>query len=106
MNYGEIAALQDVTLSIPANRVTVLIGPSGCGKSTTLRCLNGLVKIDGGSITYEDEGIQGLSETDLRRSMGYAIQSVGLMPHLSVEENVDLVPRLLGWPKASRTERV
>jgi osmoprotectant transport system ATP-binding protein len=106
VNYGEIAALQDVTLSIPANRVTVLIGPSGCGKSTTLRCLNGLVKIDGGSITYEDEGIQDLSETDLRRSMGYAIQSVGLMPHLSVEENVDLVPRLLGWPKASRTERV
>jgi osmoprotectant transport system ATP-binding protein len=106
VNYGEIAALSDVSLQIPANRVTVLIGPSGCGKSTTLRCLNALVKIDKGSITYEDEGIQDLSETDLRRSMGYAIQSVGLMPHLSVEENVDLVPRLLGWPKASRPERV
>ncbi len=106
VNYGKIVALEDVTLAFPANRVTVLIGPSGCGKSTTLRCLNALVKIDKGSITYEDAGIQGLSETDLRRNMGYAIQSVGLMPHLTVEENVDLVPRLLGWPKASRTERV
>jgi len=106
VDYGEIAALQDVTLSIPANKVTVIIGPSGCGKSTTLRCLNALARIDKGSITYEDAEIQGLNETDLRRSMGYAIQSVGLMPHLSVEENVDLVPRLLGWPKASRSERV
>ncbi len=95
-----------MTLAIPANRVTVLIGPSGCGKSTTLRCLNALVKLDKGSITYEDMGIQDLNKTDLRRSMGYAIQSVGLMPHLSVEENVDLVPRLLGWPKSSRKERV
>lgn len=106
VNYGQIAALQDVTLAIPANRVTVLIGPSGCGKSTTLRCLNALVKLDKGSITYDDKAIQNLSSTDLRRSMGYAIQSVGLMPHLSVEENVDLVPRLLGWPKSSRKERV
>ncbi len=106
VNYGKIAALRDLSLQIPANRVTVLIGPSGCGKSTTMRCLNALVKIDTGRITYEDTEIQDLSETDLRRSMGYAIQSVGLMPHLNVEENVDLVPRLLGWPKASRSDRV
>ena len=106
VRYGKIEALQDVSLQIPANRVTVLIGPSGCGKSTTLRCLNGLVKIDKGTIAYEDAEIEGLSETDLRRNMGYAIQSVGLMPHLSVEENVDLVPRLLGWPKSERKQRV
>jgi len=106
VHYGKIAALQDVSLQIPANRVTVLIGPSGCGKSTTLRCLNALVRNDKGTIRYEDPEIEGLSETELRRNMGYAIQSVGLMPHLTVEENVDLVPRLLGWPKASRPERV
>ncbi|HKL58898.1 MAG TPA: ABC transporter ATP-binding protein [Sphaerochaeta sp.] len=106
VRYGKIEALQDVSLQIPANRVTVLIGPSGCGKSTTLRCLNGLVKIDEGTIAYEDAEIEGLSVTDLRRNMGYAIQSVGLMPHLSVEENVDLVPRLLGWPKSERKQRV
>ncbi len=106
VKYGKIEALQDVTLQIPANRVTVLIGPSGCGKSTTLRCLNGLVRNDKGIIRYQDSEIQGLSVTDLRRNMGYAIQSVGLMPHLTVEENVDLVPRLLGWPKSERGERV
>ena len=106
VHYGKIAALEDVSLQIPANKVTVLIGPSGCGKSTTLRCLNALVRNDKGIIRYEDPEIEGLTETELRRNMGYAIQSVGLMPHLTVEENVDLVPRLLGWPKASRPERV
>lgn len=106
VKYGDITALEDVSLSIPANRVTVIIGPSGCGKSTTLRCINALVKFDTGSINYLDESIQNLNVTDLRRRMGYAIQSVGLMPHLSVEENIDLVPRLLGWPKENRGERV
>jgi osmoprotectant transport system ATP-binding protein len=106
VRYGNTVALQDVTLYIPANRVTVLIGPSGCGKSTTLRCLNGLVKPLSGHIEYHDLPTQALGETDLRRSMGYAIQSVGLMPHMTVEENVDLVPKLLGWRKTSRTERV
>ncbi len=106
VKYGKIEALKDVSLEIPAHKVTVLIGPSGCGKSTTLRCLNALVRNDSGLIRYEDPKIEGLTETELRRNMGYAIQSVGLMPHLSVEENVDLVPRLLGWPKAERGERV
>lgn len=106
VRYGNTVALHEVTLHIPANRVTVLIGPSGCGKSTTLRCLNGLVKPTSGRIEYHDLPTQALGETDLRRSMGYAIQSVGLMPHMTVEENVDLVPRLLGWKKASRPDRV
>nr|WP_321304036.1 ABC transporter ATP-binding protein [uncultured Sphaerochaeta sp.] len=106
VRYGEIEALKEVSLQIPTNRVTVLIGPSGCGKSTTLRCINALVKLSSGVITYGDESIQNMNETELRRSMGYAIQSVGLMPHLSVEENVDLVPRLLGQERSGRGERV
>ena len=106
VRYGETVALNDVTLHIPTNRVTVLIGPSGCGKSTTLRCINALVKISSGHIDYGDASIQAMSETDLRRNMGYAIQSVGLMPHMTVEENVDLVPRLLGWKRSERAERV
>ncbi|RFU94323.1 ABC transporter ATP-binding protein [Sphaerochaeta halotolerans] len=106
VQYGETRALKDVSLQIPTNRVTVLIGPSGCGKSTTLRCINALVKLSSGVITYGDESIQNMNETELRRAMGYAIQSVGLMPHLSVEENVDLVPRLLGWERSGRAERV
>lgn len=106
VRYGDTIALRGVTLHIPANRVTVLIGPSGCGKSTTLRCLNALVKPVSGHIEYHDLPTQALGETDLRRSMGYAIQSVGLMPHMTVEENVDLVPKLLGWKKNTRAERV
>ncbi|MFA7371664.1 MAG: ABC transporter ATP-binding protein [Sphaerochaetaceae bacterium] len=105
-NYGEVEALKNLSLEIPSQRITVLIGPSGCGKSTTLRCLNGLVKPSAGTISYEDQAIKGLSETALRRKMGYVIQSVGLMPHLSVEENIDLVPKLLGYPRSSRRERV
>jgi osmoprotectant transport system ATP-binding protein len=106
VRYGDTVALDEVTLHIPAQRVTVLIGPSGCGKSTTLRCLNSLVKPSSGQITYHDLETRAMDETGLRRSMGYAIQSVGLMPHMTVEENVDLVPRLLGWKKTSRPERV
>ena len=106
VQYGETQALKNVTLYIPTNRVTVLIGPSGCGKSTTLRCINALVKLSSGVITYGDESTQNMNETELRRTMGYAIQSVGLMPHLNVEENVDLVPRLLGWDRSGRGERV
>ncbi|MGM0431375.1 MAG: ABC transporter ATP-binding protein, partial [Spirochaetota bacterium] len=106
VHYEETIALNHLSLDIPANRVTVLIGPSGCGKSTTLRCLNGLVKASSGHIDYADETIRFLTETNLRRKMGYVIQSVGLMPHMTVEENVDLVPRLLGWNRALRPERV
>ncbi len=104
--YGDTVALNECSIEIPAQRVTVLIGPSGCGKSTTLRCFNGLVKPTSGTIHYEDASLRGDNETLLRRSMGYAIQSVGLMPHMTVEENVDLVPRLLGWDSSERDSRV
>ncbi|MGH0053561.1 MAG: ABC transporter ATP-binding protein [Sphaerochaetaceae bacterium] len=106
VQYGETIALKGISLSIPTNRVTVLIGPSGCGKSTTLRCINTLVPLSSGHITYGDESIENMDETELRRNMGYAIQSVGLMPHLTVEENSDLVPRLLKWNRSGRKERV
>ncbi|AHC15512.1 ABC transporter ATP-binding protein [Salinispira pacifica] len=105
VHYGSKEALKQVNLKIPRNRVTVLIGPSGCGKSTTLRSINGLVPVSRGSITYPglDTSLDDIVE--LRRNMGYAIQSVGLIPHLTVWENVSLVPHLLGWDKARRRER-
>lgn len=106
VRYGSIIALDSISLQIPSNRVTVLIGPSGCGKSTTLRSFNGMVKPSSGHIMYENTSIQSLDAIKLRRGIGYAIQTVGLMPHLTVEENVDLVPRLLGWKRANRGERV
>ncbi len=105
VTYGDALALDGVSLDIPRNRVTVLIGPSGCGKSTMLRSINGLIRASGGSISYMGRDIKNQDTVELRRNMGYAIQSVGLIPHLDVAENVELVPRLLGWEKDRRQKR-
>jgi len=105
VKYGEKTAINAIDLCIPSNRVTVLIGPSGCGKSTTLRSINRLVKIKSGNIFYKDEDVQCYDPRILRLQMGYSIQSAGLIPHLSVEENVSLVPRLLGWSKDRQKTR-
>jgi osmoprotectant transport system ATP-binding protein len=106
VRYGKTEALVNCSLEIPAQRVTVIIGPSGCGKSTTLRCFNKLVIPSSGSVTYEDPSLQQVQDTALRRKIGYAIQSVGLMPHMTVEENIALVPRLLGWTRDTQASRV
>ena len=106
VRYGATEALVDCTLEIPAQRVTVIIGPSGCGKSTTLRCINKLVIPSSGAVLYEDSSLQQVQDTALRRKIGYAIQSVGLMPHMTVEENIALVPRLLGWTRDTQSARV
>lgn len=105
VRYEETLALKGISAEIPSNRVTVLIGPSGCGKSTTLRSINGLVKPESGEIIYSGKPILLQDPTLLRREMGYAIQSVGLMPHMTVRDNVALVPRLLGWEKKKRYAR-
>jgi osmoprotectant transport system ATP-binding protein len=105
VKYDSRKALQGIDLEIPAERVTVIIGPSGCGKSTTLRTLNRMVPLSGGTITFDGRDIAELDKISLRRSMGYAIQHVGLIPHLSVEENICLVPRLLGWSRERQSQR-
>ena len=105
VRYGEKTALEGIDLQIPAHRVTVLIGPSGCGKSTTLRTLNGLVRPASGAVYFQGRNVAEAETTSLRRGMGYAIQSVGLIPHLTVAENVSLVPRLLDWAVDRRDAR-
>lgn len=105
VRYGETTALKHVDLLIPEHRVTVIIGPSGCGKSSTLRGINGLVPPSGGVIRFQDEDIRSTDLISLRRKMGYVIQNIGLMPHMSVEENVALVPKLVGTVKEHRLER-
>jgi osmoprotectant transport system ATP-binding protein len=105
LRYGNTVALSGVDLSIPENRVTVIIGPSGCGKSSTLRCINALVRPEAGEILFQGKNIWDGDVIELRRQMGYVIQHVGLMPHMSVEENVGLVPRLLGIDAESQRSR-
>lgn len=104
--YGEIEVVSDLSLSIKAGEFCVLIGPSGSGKTTTLRMINRLIEHDSGRILFDGAEIRSFAPEALRRRMGYAIQSIGLFPHWTVEENIAAVPKLLGWPKAKIHDRV
>ena len=99
-SYAGRAVVSDLTLTIPAGQLTVLIGPSGCGKSTTLRMINRLITPEAGTIRIDGQDIATQDPQALRRGIGYAIQAGGLFPHWDVARNIATVPTLLGWPKA------
>jgi osmoprotectant transport system ATP-binding protein len=105
-SYGDRRVVDGLTLTVAAGELCVLLGASGCGKSTTLKMVNRLVAIDSGSIRVGGENIESVPAEALRRRIGYAIQSIGLFPHWSVEDNIATVPRLLKWPRARRRDRV
>jgi osmoprotectant transport system ATP-binding protein len=98
-------AVNDLSLNVPAGKICVLVGPSGCGKTTSLKMVNRLIEPTSGRILIDgvDAGTREL--TELRRSIGYVIQQVGLFPHQSISDNVATVPRLLGWSKERQRER-
>ncbi|HSL33340.1 MAG TPA: ABC transporter ATP-binding protein [Candidatus Limnocylindrales bacterium] len=98
-------AVNDLSLSVPAGRICVLVGPSGCGKTTSLKMVNRLIEPTSGQILIDGEDAAKRDVIELRRSIGYVIQQTGLFPHQTIGENVVTVPRLLGWPKARQGER-
>lgn len=100
------AAVADVTLEIPSGAFVVLLGPSGCGKTTLLRMVNRLIEPTSGAITLEGEDIRKLEPVQLRRRIGYVIQQVGLFPHMTVAQNIAVVPELLGWSRERIEARV
>ncbi len=104
--YGETVAVRDLSLEVNEGEVCVLIGPSGCGKTTTLRMVNRLVEPTSGSISVNGREVMATNPEQLRRSIGYAIQSVGLFPHMTVAANIATVPALLHWDKGRAAERV
>jgi len=104
--FNGIAAVKDLSLHIPQGEFTVLIGGSGSGKSTTLKMINRLVEHDAGRILFQGEEIRSFQPEDIRRRMGYAIQSIGLFPHWTVEKNIATVPTLLGWTRQRIRDRV
>lgn len=104
--FGSWTAVDDVSLTVGEGEFLVLIGSSGSGKSTLLRMMNRLIVPDSGAIRVEGADIAALRPEELRRRMGYVIQSVGLFPHWTVERNIATVPVLLGWPKARVRDRV
>ncbi|HLE59613.1 MAG TPA: ABC transporter ATP-binding protein [Candidatus Limnocylindria bacterium] len=103
---GTPPAVDDLSLTIPAGEICVLVGPSGCGKTTTMRMINRLVEPTSGRITIDGQDVRDLPAVELRRGIGYVIQQVGLFPHLTVGENVAIVPRLLRWSEPRVGERV
>ena len=105
-HFAGKAVVRDLTLEMAKGEFTVLIGTSGSGKSTTLKMINRLVEHDRGEILFAGEPIEKFRAQDLRRRMGYAIQSIGLFPHWTVEENIATVPQLLKWPKTKIRDRV
>jgi osmoprotectant transport system ATP-binding protein len=100
------AAVDDVTLEIPAGEIVMLVGPSGCGKTTTMKMINRLIEPTSGRIYIGDEDVTDRDADDLRRHIGYVIQGAGLFPHYTVAENIAIVPRLLGWKKDRIAARV
>jgi osmoprotectant transport system ATP-binding protein len=99
------AAIEKLSLEIPAGTFCVLVGPSGGGKTTALKLVNRLIPFDEGDIRIDGRSIRDQSAVELRRGIGYVIQQAGLFPHMTVGENVVTVPRLLGWSKTRQQER-
>ena len=103
--YGATFAVNAVSLTVAAGQTMVLIGPSGSGKTTLLKMINRMVDFDEGSIRVNGEDIAAADPVALRRSIGYVIQQIGLLPHFSVSDNISFVLRLLSQPKPLRDER-
>ncbi|WP_243064772.1 ATP-binding cassette domain-containing protein [Humibacter sp. RRB41] len=100
------AAVDGITLEIPAGKIVMLVGPSGCGKTTTLKMINRLIEPTAGRIKLGDEDVTSIGGDELRRRMGYVIQAGGLFPHMTVGASIALVPKMLGWSKEKIAHRV
>ncbi len=96
--HGRETALQSIDLAFADDVTTALIGPSGSGKSTLLQLINGLLRPSEGTVHVFGKPIDYGRLPELRRQIGYAVQGTGLFPHLTVEQNLLLLPRLNGWP--------
>lgn len=104
--FNDLVVIEDLSITIKKGEIFVLLGPSGCGKSTTLQLINRLLELDSGSISLEGVDISSIDAVDLRRSIGYVIQQIGLFPHRTVAENIATVCSLLGWSRDRTHERV
>ena len=99
-------AVNELSLTVPAGEICVLVGPSGCGKTTAMRMVNRMIDITSGDILLDGTSVTGREPSALRREIGYAIQQIGLFPHQTIGENIATVPRLLGWSRERIRARV
>lgn len=99
-------AVHELDLAVPVGEIVMLIGPSGCGKTTTLKMINRLIEPTRGRIVINGDDVTDVDADQLRRTIGYVIQQVGLFPHYTIAANIATVPKLLGWPKKRIAARV
>jgi osmoprotectant transport system ATP-binding protein len=104
--FGDSWAVRGVSLTVGEGELVAVVGESGSGKTTILRMINRLVEADEGTVRVGGVDVTAGSAVSLRRSIGYVIQQVGLLPHLSIADNVAMVPTLLGWDAGKKAERV
>jgi len=102
----ERAAVEALSLEVPAGEICVLVGPSGCGKTTAMRMVNRMIEISDGDILVGGESVRSKAPAQLRREIGYVIQQIGLFPHRTIGDNIATVPELLGWDKKRLAARV
>jgi len=103
---GDVKAVNNVSFTVPEGEVCILVGPSGCGKTTLLKMINRLIKPTSGRIFIAGQDTSEMNPDELRRSIGYAIQEIGLFPHLTVAGNIGVVPSLKKYPKERTRQRV
>ena len=104
--YDSHSVVSNVSFTVAAGETLVLLGTSGSGKTTLLRMINRLVKPTVGTIRLDNKDVSQVKPEELRRKIGYVIQQSGLFPHYSVEQNIELVPTLLGWSHSRTKQRV
>ena len=102
---GRSFAVRGLSFEVAQGETLVLLGSSGCGKTTTLKMINRLIEPTAGRIEIDGQDVLARDPIALRRSVGYAFQEIGLFPHMTIGENVGIIPKLLGWPKGRRRER-
>ncbi|MGE8207170.1 betaine/proline/choline family ABC transporter ATP-binding protein [Heyndrickxia sp. NPDC080065] len=102
---GGKTAVEDLNLEFKSGEFIVFIGPSGCGKTTTMKMINRLIEPTSGSIYINGKNILEKDPVQLRREIGYVIQQIGLFPHMTIQQNISLIPKLLKWPEEQRRKR-
>ena len=103
---GGSHAVRELSLQVKEGESLVLLGSSGCGKTTTLKMINRLIEPTSGTIHVDGRDVTKQDPVVLRRTIGYVFQGIGLFPHYRVIQNVEIVPRLMGWPPNKRRARV
>ncbi|KIL40897.1 glycine/betaine ABC transporter ATP-binding protein [Gordoniibacillus kamchatkensis] len=101
----KVKAVDRINLHVEEGQICVFLGPSGCGKTTLLRMVNRLIPLSGGAIHVNGKSIESFDTIELRRSIGYVIQQIGLFPNMTIEQNICVVPKLLGWDRKKMQNR-